>query len=472
MCNKNNLYSGSFLSRTTLLPTIVALFFISCKKSITVPPPTDFVVSEVIFKDDGTAIGAVTGIYAEMMNNKNNAQQFSSAGVTIYAGMSGDELTHIQPNSSPRSEFIKNELNGNIPSISALFWDKAYRYIYTANSCLEGLEKSTTLSPGVKNTLKGECYFIRAFCYFYMVNLFGEVPLALTADYRVNMNLGRAPINKIYEQMIEDLVKAKILLSEEYDVTGSNPPRTRPNKWAAAALLARVYLYKKDWVNAELESTDVIRSGMYSLKADPETVFSASSSEEAIWQLLPVVATNNTWEGNLLLPVTSTSQPGYILTSSLVNAFETGDKRFTSWVGSRSTYFFANKYKIRVTNPSAKEYYVVLRLAEQFLIRAEARANQNKTESAAEDINEIRVRAGLDSTTAETKEELLLAIEQERRIELFAEWGHRWFDLKRTNRVDAILDPYKPTWEPTDSLWPIPIEQIRLNGALTQNQGY
>lgn len=460
-------------ARKSFLVIVTMLFIISCKKSVTVPPPTDFVVSETIFQTDGTAIGAVTGIYSEMMNNRNSSTQFTASGITIYAGFCADELQHTQPNFSSRSEFINNQLNATIPEIATLFWDRAYKYIYYANACLEGLEKSTTLSPDIKNKLKGECYFIRAFCYFYLVNLFGDVPLVVVADYRVNMNLPRESSNKVYDKIVDDLVKAEILLPEEYDLTGGAAPKTRPNKKAATAMLARVFLYKKDWVNAELKSTEVIGSGNFQLKDNPETVFSSSTPEEVIWQLSPVVSTANTWEGNLLLPpVSPTAQPGYILTSTLLNSFETGDERYTSWIAPRLTYFFPNKYKIKTISPPAKEFYVVLRLAEQYLIRAEARAQRNNLDKAVEDINTIRDRAGLDVTSASTQEEILLAIEEERRVELFAEWGHRWFDLKRTNRADTVLRALKTTWESADTLWPIPSDQIRLNAALVQNQGY
>jgi hypothetical protein len=79
----------------------------------------------------------------------------------------------------------------------------------------------------------------------------------------------------------------------------------------------------------------------------------------------------------------------------------------------------------------------------------------------------------LPNTAANTQSSLLLVIEQERRIEFFAEWGHRWLDLKRTNRADPILGALKPaTWQPTDVLWPIPQDQINLNPSLTQNPGY
>jgi hypothetical protein len=117
----------------------------------------------------------------------------------------------------------------------------------------------------------------------------------------------------------------------------------------------------------------------------------------------------------------------------------------------------------------------VFRLAEQHLIRAEARAklgNLNGTNSAESDINILRDRAGLGPTTAQTKDELLAAVGQERRVELFAEWGHRWFDLKRTGKADEVLDVVKPGWQRDDALYPIPYTERQLNPNLTQNKSY
>ena len=116
---------------------------------------------------------------------------------------------------------------------------------------------------------------------------------------------------------------------------------------------------------------------------------------------------------------------------------------------------------------------MVLRLAEQYLIRAEARAQQNNISGAQSDVNVIRNRAGLANTTATTQGTLLSAIEHERQIELFAEWGHRWMDLKRTNRADAILGPLKSSnWQSSDVLFPIPLTQIQNDPNFTQNSGY
>jgi hypothetical protein len=139
------------------------------------------------------------------------------------------------------------------------------------------------------------------------------------------------------------------------------------------------------------------------------------------------------------------------------------------------------KYKLNTGTPR-EEYNMVLRLAEQYCIRAEARARLNQLTEAVSDLNTIRKRAGLpDLNTISTQAQVLAAVEQERRMELFAEWGHRWFDLKRwpartldgKKRIDEIMYALRPaTWKTTAALWPIPDDERIQNHALTQNPGY
>jgi hypothetical protein len=142
-----------------------------------------------------------------------------------------------------------------------------------------------------------------------------------------------------------------------------------------------------------------------------------------------------------------------------------------SLIYNGTTYYYPYKYKSLVSGANA-EYYTALRLAEQYLIRAEARAQQNNIGGAQSDVSVIRNRAGLASTTASDQASLLLAIEQERRIELNCEWGHRWLDLKRTGRVNAVIGAEKTTWKPAAALFPIPSAEISNNANLTQNTGY
>lgn len=119
---------------------------------------------------------------------------------------------------------------------------------------------------------------------------------------------------------------------------------------------------------------------------------------------------------------------------------------------------------------------MVLRLAEQYLIRAEARTKLNNLSGAIKDINVIRKRAGLllisDTKSELSKSELMDYIMYERKYELFSEWGPRWLDLKRTERASQVLKSIKPLWQDTDLFYPIPEEERIKNPNLTQNDGY
>ena len=114
----------------------------------------------------------------------------------------------------------------------------------------------------------------------------------------------------------------------------------------------------------------------------------------------------------------------------------------------------------------------MLRLAEQYLIDAEARAQQGDISGAATKLNAVRNRAGLGNTTAITQTDMLAAIAHERQVELFTEWGHRWFDLKRTGTINATLGVEKSSWTSDAALLPIPLLEIEADPNLTQNQGY
>jgi hypothetical protein len=219
---------------------------------------------------------------------------------------------------------------------------------------------------------------------------------------------------------------------------------------------------------------EVISSDLFALDPDVNKIF-LKESAEAIWQLQPVMPNYNTTEGNQVLPVNSNTQPSFLITNYLLNAFEVGDARKIAWIQQRiyngKTLYYPFKYKVR-NGLVVTENYVVLRLAEMYLIRAEANAKLGNLQEAINDINIIRARAGLAPTAASDVNSILQAIEQERRIELCFEWGHRWFDLKRTGRAMDVLGPIKHEWSVHDTLWPIPSAQLHLNASLVQNEGY
>jgi hypothetical protein len=448
----------------------VSIFFCGCKKFVEVGLPSTQVETASVFTSEATAVAAIRGIYSQMISSSGIASG-GLASVANLTGLSSDEF--INYTTSPDYiGFYTNSISPTNSTLQTSLWGEGYQYIYDANAIIAGLAKSSNISDSVKNQLLGEAKFIRAFFNFYLVNLFGDIPLVTSTDYNVNSKLARTPARQVYQTIIADLQDADSLMANDYSF--SNGERVRPNKWVAIALLARVYLYTNDWPNAEAQSTLVINnSGLFQLDTDLNAVFLANSTE-AIWQLLPVTPGENTNEGNIYI---LTSDPSNVsLSNKLLGAFEPGDNRMTSWVNSYNdgtqTYYYPFKYKIQ-TGSTLTEYSMVFRLAEQYLIRSEARAEQHNLVGGAADLNTIRTRAGLDSMQVTSQSDLLTALLHENQIEFFSEWGHRWLDLKRTNSADSALAAVKaPNWEATDVLYPIPQLEIQNDPNLTQNAGY
>lgn len=448
----------------------------ACRKFIEVPVPPTETFPDAVYSSDLTATAAVTAIYGNMIFD-NGLASGNNRSITFLCGLSADELENYSSWAGQR-EFYENGVNTNNTAIDGAFWDPAYRYIYGANAVLEGLERSTAVTATTKKQLQGEALFIRAFCHFYLVNLFGDVPYLDSTDYQANIVKFRSPRAVVYQRVIADLKGARDKLSAKY----ARAERVRPNKWAATALLARAYLYTGNWAAAEAQATAVLNQNSdYSL--DSLNGVFLKNSKETIWQLMPNNTQGiNTWEGyNFILaaaPVSGDGPNSAVLSPQLVKAFENGDQRRVNWVdsiipdGSTDVYYFPYKYKIP-NGTELKEYSMVLRLAELYLLRAEARAQQGNISGARMDLDRIRERAGLPSTNANTKEVLLTAIAHERQVELFTEWGHRWLDLKRTGKANAILEGVKVSeWQPTDTLYPIPQSERAMNPNLTQNPGY
>jgi hypothetical protein len=447
--------------------TIICFFLtqISCKKFLEIEAPVSSLVQETVFQSDDVATSAMTGIYTLMAAS--GYASGSQTSITVYGGLTSDEFKSYN---AGLNEFFENQISATNINVSNL-WSNLYQRIYAANAMIEGLDAATNLTPSIKLQLKGEALFIRAFNYFYLVNLFGPVPLNLSTDYTANQAAKRTPENIVYQQIIADLKSSEGLLSEDY-VTSE---KVRPNASAARALLARTYLYLEDWENAEKYATLVIGKNIYNLIALDDVFL--KNSKEAIWQLMPAAGTN-TLEGNLFI---LNATPVYIsLDEKLVmNGFETNDKRKTSWIRSFSnstgTYFYPFKYKVK-SSTAVTEYSMVLRLAEQYLIRSEARANRNNIIEAIKDIDAIRNRAGLALLSSSNpnigKSNLLNIIQGERKIELLSEWGHRWFDLKRIKSANEVLSLIKPNWQPTDLYYPISQIEISRNINIIQNEGY
>lgn len=455
-----------FSSRVPIVMLLTFALF-ACEDFLEVSPPKSKITEEIVFSDEATATAALLGIYYKMYSSQKFAGG-DSRSVMGLTGLSGDELTNFPKTDQVIVQFENNDLQVENDYVSGL-WNSLYETTYQANGVLEGLSISSNLGTSIKEQLQGEALFVRAFCHFYLVNLFGDIPLVTSTDYRINSSISRIPAEKVYQQIVRDLENAIALLPEAY----AAPERIRPNKFTAVALLSRVYLYQKDWSKAEEQATRIINnSSLYSLKSNVNDVFLANSSE-AIWQLRPPgPAASYTSEGWIFS--LSNAIRNNILRDDFVNSFEIGDARMSNWIAahdaSGQTVYLPYKYKRSTTGPLT-EYSMVFRLAEQYLIRSEARAEQNNIAGAQQDLNTIRTRANLTASDASDKTSLLAAIDQERKVELFAEWGHRWLDLKRTGRA-GILSQIKTGFTQEDTLFPIPQAERDKNPNLDQNPGY
>ena len=447
---------------------IISLWFVllatGCKKLIHVDEPDDSLTTSAVFSNDSLAQAAVTGLYLKVMGS---SSFLLNGAMSLYPGLSADEFIRTNP-SINEDPFANNLIFSDNQIIYINLWKAAYNYIYQCNISVEGLTKSNGVSRALKQQLLGEVLFMRALCYYYLVNLFGEVPLVLGTNADVNTMLFQAPVRQVYKQVEADLTVA-------YDMLLTNTPNTKPTKFAVQALMARVYLFTEKWDKAEEMASNVINSGQFLLVDELSNVFKINSNE-TILQLAPVADRMNAAEGFIFVPAPSAlPRPNYMLTDSLWNAFEPGDLRKGKWVNTVTVggkvYNYPYKYRVYM-NSIVSERNVVLRLAEQYLIRAEARVHLSRTDDAVIDLNKIRIRAGLPAFSSTIgSEECLQKIEQERRIELFAEWGHRWFDLKRTNRANAVLKT-KVNWKTEDQLYPIPQTELEFAPNLVQNPGY
>lgn len=451
-----NIYKGLFVLSAVSLFTVMQ----SCESFTEIDPPRNKIVKDDAFANETSANAAVLGVYLQL-----TSVEFGKGLPTVVLGLSSDEMYKYMDDTSSR-QLHTNDLVADHNNIKEL-WTSMYAVIGQSNAILEGLENNTTIAEGKRQQFMGEAKFLRAYCYFYLTQLWGDVPLITTTNWSQNSKATRTAKAEITAMMIQDLKQAIEFLPE------TATTNIRAKKAAASGLLARVYLYEKNWIEAQryAELTIANTVGASAMLPDASEVFYPESGE-TIFQIAPQKFFSSSVESALMYLF----GPEYLLEDNLVAAFETGDTRKSAWVGQKDGVNYAAKY---TTNPydtsGSPQYNVVLRASEQFLIAAEAQAQQSNIGGAVENINVIRRRAGLSEAEEQGlgQADCLMLIEKERRVELFAEWGHRWLDLKRTARAEEVLGAITgKNWKTEDALYPIPASEIKLNPNLKQNKDY
>ena len=457
---------NTLIKKLALILTVL-LALNSCEEFTAVDLPESQLASTSVFENESTARAALASIYAQI--RERGFVSGTTIGGTLLLSSYSDDLD-FYGNNLDIQQFSNHTVLASNLFLNEL-WASGYSQIYATNALLEGVQKSTSISTEVKNQLIGEALFLRSLIHFYLANLFGSIPYVTTTDYELNSTINKTLEHDVYGLILSDLQYSESLVSAAYP----SIDRVRVNKATVTALEARLYLYIGNWSDAESAATAIIQNPLYVWQPDVSKVF-LKDSPSIIWSLHPGIAGLNTNDARTF--AASDGPPTEsLLSTNLYNEFELGDLRKTMWIKTvadgANTYHQAYKYKNYSSTTVSEEYTIVFRLAEQYLIRSEARAKLGNISGAQEDLNMIRHRAGLSDTNASTPADLLTAIIKERRSELFTEQGHRWLDLKRTGTAASALSFLKSGWRATDVLLPIPNKELLLNGnLLPQNSGY
>lgn len=449
---------------TYTLFVIILFNMISCEKLIDVEIPNNQIDRETVFKDVQTANSALAALYADVMKSSPIAGGDLEAYLSTYT----DELDDYTPFASDsRDIFLNQQSDAN--SMVYNVWAGAYKHIYTANSILEGVAQSSAIGTADKNRLKGEAMLIRTVMFFYLYQLYGDIPYPESTDYKINNSIQKTASSVVLSNMERDLTEVALLLELNY----RDAERIYPNKMVPKLLLAKIYMAKQEWNKAEVILKEIIQSPLYQMEADINKVF-LKTGKHILWQLKP--HNNASLRQATGYYFTNSAPNTYALSASLMNTFHMNDLRKQNWtapvVFNGKTYYRVEKYKNR-NNTNTNEYSIVFRIEEVNLLLAEVLTQQNKITEALPYVNATRQRAQITPLTIPIAKDILLdEILLENQREFFTEDGHRFLDLKRVGKLNTLLTT-KLNWKDFHQLWPVPQKEILLNANLKpQNYGY
>jgi len=481
-----------------LFSVLIALTLFSCDKFLDLKPVSDGIAvknessDSVYYKSANEAEAALAGVYAGFRNEYFELDYFVNGDAQsddAYAG--ADNPANFQID-----DYKIDATNSNV----SRDWAYLYSIIGQANTLINNVNTVTDpeLTAERKTEMIGEASFIRAFMYFQLVQLWGDVPLQLTEIKTVSAELlpeiypimfpPRNPMAEVYAQIIKDLETAL-----------ASVPSTAINKnyvtrGAVNAMLAKVYATQEphDWQKVLKYCNDVIAGG-YSLLPDYDQLWDNAheNSSESIFEInYEGTSSSGNWGASMfmgmdwkkfnipsndLLAAFDAENDNIRKASSIVFLDVTG--KWSDPHYPQDQYPFVNKYRI-YTSPSPQNY-IFLRLADILLLKAEALNETGDVAGAATLVNQVRSRVSLPPTPASDQSAMRLAIEKERRLELAFE-GIRWYDLKRTGRAIDVINNAKDQngqnigyqLNQDKLLWPIPQAELDKNTKLVQNPGY
>ena len=449
---------------TALLIAAVALTSSACDHTLTTTPYDAVPTSEEI-SDGQTAQAALNGAYDAM-------QAGSAYGLDLFVvpSLASDESIW-----TGTLQFLGDIASNNIAADNSeitSMWGGLYRQIDRDNVIITRVTPLTNIPTTTKNEILGEAYLLRALTFHNLVKQWGAIPLPLepVAVASDAAAYTRAPVDRVYDQILNDLDSASKLITNT-----SNTRQANVN--AVKAIRSRVLFYRASLggagaaadFQASLDAANAVLAGRDTLTVNYPDLFSATGANtgEDIFRISFMSSERNNIGFYYMLA--GRNEAG--TSPSMVAAYETGDLRKAWSIGLRpgsTTQYQTTKFP----TATGTEHPHVIRLAELVLIKAEILARQNDLAGAVNEYNKIRVRAGLarhvlgvDVTTAD---EVRAAIDRERRVELAFE-GDRWADLNRQGRAAEVKGFTDRAYQ---ALFPLPFRDVSTSPGLVQNPGY
>lgn len=462
-----------------LLAVVAVIFTMaSCKKSELFVDPNNAISDVDAYSSAARIDKSAVGMYDALQNSN-----FFGGRILVYVDQRGLDANQ---NSYFGNMGQYTTLTANDGTVAGA-WQGAYRTIYQANLFYQSFLPNAGLVTTAKaNQYIGEAKYIRALCYFYLVNLWAQpygftadnshlgVPLVLTAatdPFAASNNLPRSTVKQVYDQMEADLLDAEAKLPASYSDAFTQVARA--TQGAARALLARLYLYKGDYTKANTYADLVISSGKYALQPNIANVFSTYTTTESISSVAMSGGDNPNTNNSIGQHYGINPGRGDVnVTADYVSLMNTAtDKRYTTLTKIYNGQTWCTKYPGLTI-----DYVPVIRYAEILLIKAEALARLSPTAvsvPALALVQSVRDRSTGGTIVAATPQDLINAILKEKRIELAFE-GQNYLDLQRTKQ-DLPAHGFVTTVIPYGAnlrIFPIPTYDLQKNPNLVPNPGY
>ncbi|MAO15617.1 MULTISPECIES: RagB/SusD family nutrient uptake outer membrane protein [Flavobacteriaceae] len=471
-----------------IIPMVFIFTAISCSKDFLEPQPTSAVSEEGYFKTDEELESGILNMYDGIQGtNDRSTSSNHSIQYEFYVTEMRTDNTRGKgavDSDADQAQFVNYNIRAT-NGIVADYYRSMYNIIYRANVVLDNLGVA---SDANRARFEGEAKFVRAYAYFNLVRLYGDVPLVdkVIAPLDTEISYTRIESSIIYDFIEEDLLSAVANLGDGY--------KNRASKAAAEALLAKVYLTIGEYSQAQTLCESIMKPARgFSLESNFKDVFYNEGNDEVIFAVgyePDLIKDSQGFSSEWLNAVGYTAGVNYV-TKEMRDAFDQygGDRTLYS---IRQDVIQPSEYQVAKYIPNGDENlgiapiasdprlagndWIVLRYADVLLMHVEAilaGAEATTSSNAIASFQEVRNRAGITTTVATiTKEDLL----NERRVELAFE-NQRFFDLLRLGEAQNVLSAYATengyNFTSTTLLLPIPSSEINLSkGLLEQNPGY